>query len=163
MKYNCTLCEFSGNASSLSRAKHELQVHAAEKHPPIPAGITINEEAKKRTEAVAGHTQAAAEAAERAKDALPEGFIPIDSSNIKALAFTGMEGEDLLQNPALDQVGRLKVIFKHSGAYEYHSVPKRTVASIIAAQGQKPSAGELFSAMVRNNKSFTCVKLDLTK
>jgi hypothetical protein len=97
---------------------------------------------------------------------LPAGFRPPanPSSNIKAVAWYGPAGEDLLQDdltgkpephPSATQ-GKLAVLFMNGTRYDYQGVPHGTMRALLEAD----SIGSAFNSLVRGNPLYHGAKVD---
>jgi hypothetical protein len=97
---------------------------------------------------------------------LPAGFRPPanPSSNIKAVAWYGPAGEDLLQDDLTGhpephpsaQTGKLAVLFMNGTRYDYQGVPRETVAELLEAD----SIGKAFNANIKGNEAYHAAKVD---
>ncbi len=83
---------------------------------------------------------------------LPTGFIPVRSSNLRAIKWT-KETEADLANPAL---GKLEVIFVNGTRYGYEAVPDKVYLELAAA----PSVGRAFGELILKAKpKYECARL----
>ena len=102
----------------------------------------------------------------RAHFGLPAGFRPPanPSSNIKAVAWYGPAGEDLLQDDLTGkpephptaQTGKLAVLFMNATRYDYQGVPRSVVAALLKAE----SIGKAFNLNVKGNTAYHAAKVD---
>lgn len=110
---------------------------------------------------------------------LPQGFVPVDSSNLKAVGWFNPHGEPLITiqfkddkthlNPSMGQFcavlhesatqGNLEVIFNNGSRWQYRGVPKEVVTALLTAE----SVGKTYNALIKGNEAYESHQIPITE
>lgn len=87
--------------------------------------------------------------------ALPPGFRPVTSSNLKAIAWLGQAGEDLYAHENALQ-GNVEIIFHNGARWQYQGVDRETAHGLLTAE----SVGKFYNASIKGNEAFHAERVD---